>query len=118
MSLVNLNNGKVLADQLLVADTFSRRLRGLMFTSSLPSNRAMHIKPCRSVHTFFMNYAIDVVYLDAYFRIVAIDEAMAPRRIGKLYRDATSVVELPARKAADTETKVGHYLKKIERGEM
>jgi uncharacterized protein len=118
MKLVNQSNGRILADHLLVANTFWTRLRGLMFTSSLPSNSAMHITPCRSVHTFFMNYAIDVVYLDADFQIVAIDKTMVPRKFGKLHKGAVSVVELPAGKAADTETKVGQYLKKIERGEM
>jgi uncharacterized protein len=118
MKLVNQSNGKVLADEILFANTFWTRFRGLMFTRSLPSNSAMHITPCRSVHTFFMNYAIDVVYLDANFQIVAIDEAMAPRKFGKLHKGAVSVVELPAGKAAATETRVGQYLKKMERGEM
>jgi len=65
-----------------------------------------------------MNYAIDVVYLDADFQIVAIDEMVAPRKFSKIYKNAVSVVELPAGKVADTKTKVGHYFKKTERGEM
>ena len=118
MNLVNQSNGKILADNILVASTFSTRLRGLMFTRVFPSNSAMHIIPCRSIHTFFMNYAIDVVYLDANFQIVAIDEMVASRKFGKIYKTAVSVVELPAGKVADTETKVGHFFKKTERGEM
>lgn len=118
MELVNQSNGKILAANISVANTFWTRLRGLMFTRSFPSNSAMHIIPCRTIHTFFMNYAIDVVYLDANFQIVAIDETIAPRKFGKIYKGTSSVVELPAGKVADTETKVGHFFKKTERGEM
>ncbi|RXJ01963.1 DUF192 domain-containing protein [Anaerobacillus alkaliphilus] len=117
MKLVNGSNGKILAEDLKVADTFLSRLRGLMFTDTLPSNCALHIIPCRSIHSFFMNYAIDVVYLNANMQIVAIDEAVAPGKIGKLHKGTISVVELPAGKVAATETRVGNYLQKIEKGE-
>ncbi len=111
--LVNLSNGKILAKHVTEAYSFWWRLRGLMFTNTFPSGGALHIKPCRSVHTFFMKYEIDVLYLDGNFRIVGIDIAIPPGKIGKSYTNAKSVVELPAKKVLETETKIGHYIKKF-----
>ncbi|MBY6037454.1 DUF192 domain-containing protein [Fictibacillus nanhaiensis] len=81
-----------------------------MFSKELAYECAIHIKPCSSVHTFFMNYAIDVLYLDSEKRIVAIDESLPPKRIGKLYMQAESVIELPSGTIAKSQTKVGHKL--------
>jgi uncharacterized protein len=108
--LLNLETGELLAQRVRPAYRFSKRLKGLMFTKELSSESALHIKPCNSVHTFFMNYAIDVVYLDSQKRIVAIDESLPPKRIGKLYKQAESVVELPSGTIRKTQTKVGHKL--------
>lgn len=111
--LVNLSNGEILANHVDEAASFWRRFRGLMFTSNFPSGGALHIKPCRSIHTFFMNYAIDVMYLDTNFEIVGIDIAIPPGKVGKSYPNANSVIELPARRVLETETKIGQYIKKI-----
>jgi uncharacterized protein len=111
--LVNLSNGRIIAKQVKEANSFWQRFRGLMFTRTFPSGGALYIKPCRSIHTFFMNYAIDVMYLDANFQIVGLDIAVPPGKVGKSYKDAKSVVELPANKVLETETKIGHYIKRI-----
>ncbi len=111
--LVNLNNGKILAFHVSEANSFWQRFKGLMFTKSFPEGDALHIKPCRSIHTFFMNYAIDVLYLDPNFQIVGIDIAIPPGKIGRHYLRTHSVMELPARRILETDTKVGQYIKKI-----
>jgi uncharacterized protein len=108
--LLNLATGELLARRVRLAYSFSKRLKGLMFTKELSYESALHIKPCRSVHTYFMNYAIDVVYLNREMQIVAIDECLPPKRIGKLYKHAESVVELPSGTVTKTGTKVGHML--------
>ncbi|MDQ0256990.1 uncharacterized membrane protein (UPF0127 family) [Evansella vedderi] len=113
MKLVNLSNGKVIASNVNEANTFFKRLKGLMFTKMLHRDAGLHIKPCQSVHTFFMNYCLDILYIDKSDTIVAIDEAMAPGKVGRHYRKAASVIELPAGKVKETETKVGQSLKFI-----
>lgn len=54
-----------------------------------------------------MNYAIDVLYLNELNVVVAIDESFEPGKVGKLFSDANSVVELPSGTVKLTETKVG-----------
>ncbi|MBN2795024.1 MAG: DUF192 domain-containing protein [Clostridia bacterium] len=53
----------VLIDEIQIADTFMKRLRGFMFYKK-PPVKALGIKPCNSIHTFFMKFNIDVLFLD------------------------------------------------------
>jgi uncharacterized membrane protein (UPF0127 family) len=107
MKLVNLSNGEVLAEQVMEARTFMQRLKGLMLTKVLPAGNGLHITPCRSVHTFFMNYSIDVLHLDSGSSIVALEPDLKPGRVGKSNRTTASVVELPAGTIARTKTELG-----------
>ena len=54
------------------AEGWLARLRGLIGTASWPGNRALHLRPCNAVHTCFMRYAIDVVFVDRRGRIVKV----------------------------------------------
>ncbi|MRH44325.1 DUF192 domain-containing protein [Aquibacillus halophilus] len=110
MKLVNLSTNETVATNIKRAYTFLKRLKGLMFTKKLHSDTGLHIKPCRSVHTFFMKYAIDVLYLDVGNQVIAIDESMVPGKVGKLYKDATSVIELPAGSVTENKIEIGHKL--------
>ncbi|OZM58135.1 hypothetical protein CIB95_00720 [Lottiidibacillus patelloidae] len=110
MMLVNLSNGTILANKLKTAYRFFQRLKGLMFTSELPLGEALHLQPCQSVHTFFMKYDIDVIYLDKDMKIVKITHMMKPSKVGSIVKNANSVIELPAGSISKTDTKVGHVL--------
>ncbi|WP_413302163.1 DUF192 domain-containing protein [Bacillus sp. 1P10SD] len=110
MKVVNLSNGAELANNLSTADTFFKRLKGLMFSKSLPAGHGLLIRPCQSIHTFFMNYSIDVLYLSEDFEIVGLDETVKPATVGKYHKRAKSVLELPAGMIQKTETKIGNYL--------
>lgn len=113
LKLVNLGNGQTIALNVGQAYSFFTRLKGLMFTEELLSGDGLHIKPCPSVHTFFMKYAIDILYLNKENVVVAIDEALAPGKVGKRYKGAHSVVELSAGTVRKSETEVGHQIKFI-----
>ncbi|MFZ3577022.1 DUF192 domain-containing protein [Virgibacillus sp. DJP39] len=108
MKLVNLSNEEEIAVNVNQAYSFFKRLRGLMFTDKLDLGTGMHIKPCQSVHTFFMNYSIDIIYLNAANIVVAIDEALTPGKVGSRYADAVSVIELPAGTVSHTRTEIGN----------
>lgn len=110
LKLINLSNEQIIAEHLEEAYSFIRRLKGLMFTSKLDSGAGLHIKPCQSIHTFFMNYAIDVLYVNNKNIVVAIDEAFEPSKVGKLFADAASVIELPVGTVKETGTEVGHTI--------
>ena len=74
------------------ARTFLERARGLIRCPELPDSVALHLSPCRCVHTGFMNRRIDVVFLGAGRVILKIVEAMPPWRIAGHVR-ARSVLE-------------------------
>jgi uncharacterized membrane protein (UPF0127 family) len=78
-----------------VATSFPSRLRGLMGTAHLPPGRGLLFPRSRSVHTHFMRYAIDVVFLDADRRVVAISRSLRPWRFAG-ERRADAVLELAA----------------------
>jgi uncharacterized membrane protein (UPF0127 family) len=107
---VNLSNGTEIANHVATATTFLKRLKGLMFTKYLLAGHGLYIKPCRSIHTFFMNYPIDVLYLSERFEVVGMDVEMKPAAVGKYQRKAFSVLELPAGTIQKTNTRIGHYL--------
>ncbi|OEH86181.1 hypothetical protein BHU72_11630 [Desulfuribacillus stibiiarsenatis] len=110
MALINLSNHRTLANSLFKADTFWKRFKGLMFTKELSADCGLQIHPCRSIHTFFMNYTIDVLYLDDKNRVIAIDHKMKPYKLGKYYKASQSVIELPAGRASETNTNIGDQL--------
>lgn len=74
----------------------AHRLLGLIGRRSLPAGVALEIPRCRSVHTFGMRFALDLVWLDRERRIVRIDRAVPPRRV-RSCRQARSVLELDSR---------------------
>lgn len=62
------------------ANTFMRRLKGLMLKPSLPSGQGLLLTPCSSIHTCFMRFPIDVVYLSRDYKVLDI-ETIAPWRL-------------------------------------
>ena len=70
-------------------------MRGLLGRAELPSDEGLLLRPAGSVHTFFMRFPIDVVFLDREDVVVGIEPALQPwRTAGR--RGARSVVELAA----------------------
>ncbi len=84
---------------LTTADSLYTRFMGLMFRKDLQPDHGMLIKDCNWVHTFFMRWSIDVLYLDAGFTVVAIKH-LAPFRLSLPVSGAVQVVELKAGTAA------------------
>jgi uncharacterized protein len=78
--------------QLIVARG-PRRLIGLIGRRSLPPGVVLEIPRCRSVHTFGMRFALDLVWLDRERRVVRVDHAVPPWRV-RSCRRASSVLEM------------------------
>ena len=103
-------DGVVVCEECLVAATPFTRMRGLLGKSSLPSGQGILLRPAASVHTFFMRFSIDVVFLDDELRVVAIAADLRPwRAAGK--RGARAVVELPAGECERRGLAVGDQLR-------
>lgn len=94
MKLVVKKNGNVLASQVRMATSIRDRMLGLMFSDEIPGGDALWIKPCNSIHTFFMKYPIDILFLDQNLNVVKKMEGLRPWRMTGIYFRSSSVVEM------------------------
>ena len=99
----------VLAEAADVADTSAKRRTGLLKHTRLEAGEGLLIVPCESVHTFFMKFPIDLVYLDKRRKVRKIRHAMPAWRLSACL-SAHSVLELPAGTLERTGTAVGDEL--------
>ncbi len=86
------------------------RLRGLIGVRAMVDGDGLLIKPCHGVHCMFMSIPIDVLYVDRSDRVVAVDKAMRPWAVGKIYGQSVYVVELPAGMIEASGTQPGDQL--------
>ena len=110
IQVANLTRGQTLVTAGRVADNSWTRLRGLIGSKRLATGEGLLIVPCSSVHTHFMSYPIDVIYVNRAQEVVGIDQRLRPWRFGRFYRHVRFVIELPAGTAAATGTQVGDQL--------
>jgi hypothetical protein len=82
-------------------------MKGLLGKKELPKGEALWIKPCFSVHTFFMRFAIDVIFLNKTNQVIAAVSNLTPNRMTRLYPRSFSVLELPPGTIVATNTEVG-----------
>lgn len=106
----NLTRGSELASRARVARGFWPRLIGLLGRRSLPWGEALVIERCRSIHTAFMRFAIDVIMVDRSGRVVKLVTELRPFRASGTLRAAAAVIELPGGTIAETGTSVGDQL--------
>ncbi|XXF76412.1 DUF192 domain-containing protein [Myxococcaceae bacterium GXIMD 01537] len=96
LTVKNVTREKLLADKAWRAVSFMERFKGLMGRPTLDFGEGLHINPCNSIHTFFMRIPIDVAFLDPSGVIVKQFSALPPWRATSMYRQARTVLELPA----------------------
>jgi uncharacterized protein len=102
-------DGRVVCERCLVADSPLPRMRGLLGRRDLGSDEGVLLRPAGSVHTFFMRFPIDVVFLDRDGRVLRIAEAVRPWR-SVAARGARSVLELRAAECARRGVTAGDVL--------
>src|ERR1035438_6561436 len=105
----NPTRGTVLATCLEVADSGPKRSKGLLGREGLAPGEGLWIVPCESVHTFFMRFPIDLVYLDRRNRIKKVRSAVGAWRMSACL-SAHSVLELPTGTIRETQTQPGDLL--------
>jgi uncharacterized membrane protein (UPF0127 family) len=109
----NLTRNTELADKAELAGSGAKRSKGLLGRKGLARGEGMWIVPCEAVHTFFMQFPIDLVYLDRKLRIKKIRGNVRPWRISACVA-AHSVIELPAGTIRDTRTERGDTLEILD----
>jgi len=93
-----------------LTDTFWERICGLIGRSSLQANEGLLIRPCNSIHNFFMQFSIDVVFLNKNNSIIALYHSLKPWRLTWIHWRANSVLELPAGRIKALKLKQGDNL--------
>jgi hypothetical protein len=109
----NQTRNTVLADAADVADTSEKRRTGLLKHDRLDPGQGLWIVPCESVHSFFMKFAIDLVYLDRNRKVRKVRHRMVPWRLSACLT-AHSILELPAGAVAASGTEKGDQLEMAE----
>lgn len=105
----NLTRQVVLADRVEVADRGARRSKGLLGRSGLGHGEGLWIVPCEAVHTFFMRFPIDLVYVGRDKRVKKVRSGVMPWRMSACL-SAHSVVELASGTVRETQTQAGDQL--------
>jgi uncharacterized protein len=112
----NLTRSTVVASQADEARTFTAKLFGLMGKTAMSSNAALIIYHTNWIHTFWMRFALDLIYIGREGTVVGLEPELAPNRIGKPFWTAQTVVELCAGAIAASRTQVGDHLEIARRG--
>lgn len=107
--IVNLTLGTIVCEHGAIADRALARMRGLLGRRELPAGEGILLQPAPSIHTAFMQFPIDAVFLDRDLRIVKLEPAIAPWRTARA-RGARSVLELAEGEIQRRALAVGHKL--------
>ncbi len=110
MRIINLTKNHILAENIFLADNFLKRLKGLLGYKSFEKNQAMILRPSNAVHTFFMRFPIDVLFIDRNNTVVKTVSNMGSFRATGIYLKSAFVIELPAGVINSTQTTEGDYL--------
>ena len=100
-------NGVTLIETVEVANRFRERMRGLLGRPSLGTSRAMYLNPCSCIHTFFMKFTIDLVFLDRDMKVEKIVTKIPPGRVISGGMKARSVLEMESGWFPEGDLKVG-----------
>ena len=110
------DDGTVVCERCLLAETPFARLRGLLGRSGLSSGEGLLLRPAGSIHTAFMRFTIDVVFLNKANEVVKVASELRPWRTASC-RGARAALELPAGEAARQGLKPGTALTQVWRTE-
>lgn len=95
MKVFNSTQQAWVADKVDVAGSSSARRKGLLGRAHLDVGEGLWIVPCESVHTFWMKFPIDLIYLDRNKKVRKLRSAVRPWRMSVCW-SAHSVLELDA----------------------
>jgi len=90
-----------------VANTFLKRLIGLLNRKYLNKGEALILRPANCIHSLFMRFSIDLLFLDQSGKVIAVFPSFKPFRFTPSYFQSISVIELPEATIQMTNTQPG-----------
>ncbi|MDY6790495.1 MAG: DUF192 domain-containing protein [Thermodesulfobacteriota bacterium] len=115
-SAVNTTTQKELGQWIMQATTFYQRTRGLLGRKEIKKGEGLYIPACRSIHTLFMRFAIDVVFMDHGNRVTRTVPSLKQFRIAFGPRNTAGVLELCAGALKENHCVAGDKISFIPRG--
>jgi uncharacterized protein len=106
---LRLEDGEVVCDDCVVADSPVSRMKGLLGRKELKPGEGLLLRPAGSIHTFFMRFPIDAVFLDEGLCVLGVSDDIRPWRAASK-RGARAVLELPAGESARRGLEAGDTL--------
>jgi len=108
--LYNVTRKNTVVENLKIAKNFRERFWGLMFRKKLPTDEGLMLLGCNGIHTCFMRFAIDVVFMDINHQVISIREKIKPWKNSGFIKKAYITLELPAGTVSKKEISVGDIL--------
>ena len=96
MKIINKSKNIVLAEDASNADNPFKRMKGLLGKKEFMLGKALILKPCNSIHTFFMRFPIDVLFINKENKVIAFLPSFKPFRLTRIYPASSSVIEFPS----------------------
>jgi uncharacterized protein len=110
MVIKNKTKNSIIAEKVTIADTPFKRAKGLLGKRELSKGECLIIKPCNSVHMFFMCFPIDALFIDKNNCVVGVVQNLLPYRLSPIFFKAAFVIEIPAGTIQTTKTEKNDLL--------
>lgn len=111
MIIRNETRGTILAPKAVRAASFVSRLVGLLNRASLEQGEGLILDPSNSIHSFFMRFSFDAIFVDKTDKVVGIIESMRPFRISPVFFSSKITIELPSGTIKASATAIGDIIK-------
>ena len=101
---------QILLSGVKTAASFTTRLRGLMFYRTFPPIPGLLLYPCNRIHTFWMNFPLDLIYLDRTGNVLKTVAGFLPAHIGPKVKHSYYILETPAGTIKSAKIETGDHL--------
>ena len=110
MIVRNRDNGAILGEAIEVASTAVQKAKGLLGRDCLEDGQGLLFKPASSLHTFFMQFPIDIIFTDRKGKVLKLAPAVRPFKLVAAPLRSSVALELPVGTIERSMTRAGHHL--------
>lgn len=110
LKIINKQKNTTLAENAIIADTIFKRMKGLLGYKEIKKGNALILNPCNSIHTFFMQFPIDVLFLNKNNQVIKIIYSIKPFRLTNIYLSSKIAIEFPSGTIKSSQTQKGDII--------
>jgi uncharacterized protein len=107
MRIINETRNTVLAENALRAADFLSRLIGLLKRNNLAKGEGLILDPSNSIHSFFMRFSFDAVFVDKEHKVIGLLRSFKPFRVSPIFLTSRLTLELPVGTINTSTTEIG-----------